>query len=96
MLDHRYIFTRTVFVSTVSLLANEEQCNLGGNTVGERAQLRKHCHESGCIGVILYQLSKDLHLTPSELSETWFVGSVCGFMKPPNFICCMASNIQFF
>ena len=33
--------------------------------------------------VIPYQLSKNLHLIPSELDETWYVGSVCGFMKPP-------------
>ena len=32
--------------------------------------------------VIPNQFSKSLQVTPSELDETWFVSSACGFMKP--------------
>ena len=34
------------------------------------------------IWVIPNQFSKSLQVTPSELDETWFVSSTCGFMKP--------------
>ena len=37
---------------------------------------------SDCIRVIPNQFSKSLQVTPSELDETWFVSSTCGFMKP--------------
>ena len=30
--------------------------------------------------------SASLQVTPSELDETWFVSSTCGFMKPGKFI----------
>ena len=32
--------------------------------------------------VIPNQFSKSLQVTPSELDETWFVSSTCGYMKP--------------
>ena len=32
--------------------------------------------------VIPNHFSKSLQVTPSELDETWFVSSICGFMKP--------------
>ena len=32
--------------------------------------------------VIANQFSKSLQVTPSELDETWFVSSTCGYMKP--------------
>ena len=32
--------------------------------------------------VIPNQFSKHLHMTPSELDQTWYVCSTCGFMKP--------------
>ena len=41
--------------------------------------------ERGCcklIWVIPNQFSKSLQVTPSELDETWFVSSTCGYMKP--------------
>ena len=34
------------------------------------------------IRVIPNQFSKSLQVTPSELDETWFVSTTCGFMKP--------------
>ncbi len=33
------------------------------------------------VWVIPYQFSKSSHMTPSELAEIWYVGSVCGFRK---------------
>ena len=36
----------------------------------------------GAEWVIPNQFSKRLQVTPSELDETWFVSSTCGFMKP--------------
>ena len=44
-------------MSTVSLLTDEELSNLGVETVGERAQLRKHCHESVRSEYRLYKLA---------------------------------------
>ena len=35
-----------------------------------------------CYRVIPNQFSKSLQVTPSELDETWFVSSTCGYMKP--------------
>ena len=32
--------------------------------------------------VIPNHFSKSLQVTPSELDETWFVSTTCGFMKP--------------
>ena len=34
------------------------------------------------LGVIPNQFSKSLDATDSELDETWYVSSACGFMKP--------------
>ena len=34
------------------------------------------------IGVIQNHFNKRLDVTPSELDETWYVSSACGFMKP--------------
>ena len=39
-------FTPQIDASIVSLLTDQELINLGINTVGDRAMLRKHCHES--------------------------------------------------
>ena len=32
--------------------------------------------------VIPNQFNKGLHMTPSELDQSWYVCSTCGFMKP--------------
>ena len=54
--------------------------------------------------VIPNQFSKSLQVTPSELDETWFVSSTCGFMKPDKMLLSYVvwlpdyspSNIQLF
>ena len=38
-------------------------------------------HVSG-YRVIPNQFNKSLHMTPSELDQSWYVCSTCGFMKP--------------
>ena len=40
------------------------------------------CCTASCKRVIPNHFSKSLQVTPSELDETWFVSTTCGFMKP--------------
>ena len=35
-----------------------------------------------CIGVIPNHFNQSFYMTLSELDETWYVSSTCGFVKP--------------
>ena len=49
--------------------------------LGTRLALYRHLIKLHT-GVIPNHFSKSLQVTPSELDETWFVSTTCGFMKP--------------
>ena len=40
------------------------------------------CKSNDNIRVIPNQFNKSLHMTPSELDQSWYACSTCGFMKP--------------
>ena len=46
-------------------------------------KLQKYQNDTlGSIGVIPYQFTNNLHMTPSELDESWYVGSPGGLIFP--------------